>query len=146
MAVIYILEIMPMEQMLCVITPQNAPGPVTRIQISAQTMEGSVRMSRISALKMNATGLGMIFGLARKLMGRARMPPTTVPRMAMQTVSISRYGTPSVEVENRRFISGLTRPQKMPLATSVPLAAKPLKVTLEADQLSSSAMMNTMSV
>lgn len=55
MAVIYILEIMPMEQMLCVITPQNAPGPVTRIQISAQTMEGSVRMSRISALKMNAT-------------------------------------------------------------------------------------------
>ena len=142
MAVIYILEIMPMEQMLCVITPQNAPGPVTRIQISAQTMEGSVRMSRISALKMNATGLGMIFGLARKLMGRARMPPTTVPRMAMQTVSISRYGTPSVEVENRRF----TRPQKMPLATSVPLAAKPLKVTLEADQLSSSAMMNTMSV
>ena len=32
-AVLYILEIMPMEQMLCVITPQNAPGPVTRIQI-----------------------------------------------------------------------------------------------------------------
>ena len=90
MAVMYILEIMPIEHMLCVMTPQNAPGPVTRIQMSAQTMEGSVRMSRISALKMKATGLGMIFGLARKLMGSARMPPTTVPRMAMQTVSISR--------------------------------------------------------
>ena len=88
----------------------------------------------------------MILRLARKLMGRARMPPTTVPRMAIQTVSISRYGTPSVVVENSRFRSGLTRPQKMPLATSVPLTASPLNVMLEADQLSSSAMMNTTSV
>ena len=88
----------------------------------------------------------MIFGPGRKLMGSARMPPTTVPRMAMQTVSISRYGTPSVEVENSRFISGLTSPQKMSLGDLRALAAKPLKVTLEADQLSSSAMMNTIGV
>ena len=59
MAVMYILEIMPMEQMLWVTTPQNAPGPVTRIQTSAQTMEGKVRMRRISALATKATGFGI---------------------------------------------------------------------------------------
>ena len=49
MAVIYILEIMPIEQMDWVMTPQAAPGPVTRIHISAHTRLGMVRISRISS-------------------------------------------------------------------------------------------------
>ena len=44
----YILDIMPMEQTDCVITPQAAPGPVTRIHISAQTMLGIVLIIRMS--------------------------------------------------------------------------------------------------
>ena len=43
-----------------------------------------------SMIFTTATGLGMIFGLARKLNGSASTPPTIVPRIAMQTVSISR--------------------------------------------------------
>ena len=49
MALIYILLIMPMEQMLCVTTPQNGPGPVTRIHTSAHTRLGMVRISRMNA-------------------------------------------------------------------------------------------------
>ena len=48
MAVMYIFEIMPMEHTLWVITPQAAPGPVTRIHIRAQTRLGMVRIRRIS--------------------------------------------------------------------------------------------------
>ena len=46
----YIFDIMPIEHMDCVITPQAAPGPVTRIHISAQTMLGIVRIISISTL------------------------------------------------------------------------------------------------
>ena len=90
MAVMYILLIMPMEQMDCVTTPQNAPGPVTRIHTSAHTRLGIVRMSSISARTTNATGLGTMLPLARKLNGTASMPPKIVPRNAMATVSSSR--------------------------------------------------------
>ena len=51
MAVMYIFEIMPMEQTDCVMTPQAAPGPVTRIHMSAHTRLGIVRMSRITMRK-----------------------------------------------------------------------------------------------
>ena len=51
MAVMYILEIMPIEQTDWVMTPQKAPGPVTRIHTRAQTSEGIVRISRITARK-----------------------------------------------------------------------------------------------
>ena len=51
MAVMYILEIMPMEQTDWVITPQAAPGPVTRIHIRAQTRLGMVRISRMMTRK-----------------------------------------------------------------------------------------------
>ena len=86
MAVMYILEIMPMEHTDCVTTPQNAFGPVTRIQTSAHTRLGMVRMMRMTALVMNATPLGTILSLARKLKGTASRPPISVPSTAMATV------------------------------------------------------------
>ena len=86
MAVMYIFEIMPMEQMDCVTTPQKAPGPVTRIHISAHTRDGMVRIRRIRTRKMTATGRGTMLFDARKETGIARMPPNSVPRMAMAIV------------------------------------------------------------
>ena len=77
---------MPMEQMDCVTTPQNGPGPVTRIQTSAQTREGIVRTSRIRARKMTASHFGTILVEARKLTGIDRMPPMIVPSTAIAIV------------------------------------------------------------
>ena len=85
-AVMYIFEIMPMEQMDCVTTPQKAPGLVTRIHIKAQTSAGMVRIRRIRTRKTTVTGLGTILVEARKDTGMARMPPNSVPKMAMATV------------------------------------------------------------
>ena len=69
-----------------VTTPQKALGPVTRIQTSAQTRLGMVRIIRINARKMKATQPGTILSEARKLKGMARMPPISVPSTAIATV------------------------------------------------------------
>ena len=90
MAVIYILDIMPMEQIDWVITPQAAPGPVTRIHISAHTMLGMVRIINISTRTTYATGLGMILKEARNAKGMASMAPNSVPSTAMAIVCSSR--------------------------------------------------------
>ena len=96
MAVVYIFEIMPIEQMDCVITPHSAPGPVTRIQHSAQMMLGIVRMASTSARTMNASHFGTTFSAHRNATGMARMPPKIVPSSAMAMVCIIRYGTLSL--------------------------------------------------
>ena len=146
MAVMYILEIMPMEQTLWVMTPQAAPGPVTRIHISAQTRLGMVRISRISTRNRYATGLGMMFSDARNAKGIARMAPNRVPRMAMAMVCSRRYGTSVSPRPNSRSVSGWKMPETTPLATEEPVAVRPLKCTSEADQPTSSARIRTMAV
>ena len=90
MAVIYILEIMPIEQTDCVSTPQNGPGPVTRIHTRAHTSEGIVRIIRISARKIRATHFGTMLPEATKLMGIASRPPISVPSTAIAIVCMIR--------------------------------------------------------
>ena len=80
------------EQMDCVMTPQNAPGPVTRIQISAQISDGIVRIKSVMARNTYATGLGTILVEDKKLMGTARQAPIKVLKNAMEIVSRIRKG------------------------------------------------------
>ena len=143
MAVMYILEIMPIEQTDCVITPQAAPGPVTRIHISAQTMDGMVRIIRIRMRTMYATAFGMILNEARNAKGMARIAPKIVPSTAMAMVCSSRYGTSESPVPNNRFVSGWNTPWRTPLATSVPVAVRPVKWMSSADQPTSSVTAST---
>ena len=127
MAVMYILEIMPIEQMDWVITPQAAPGPVTRIHMSAQTMLGMVRIIRMRTRTTYATGFGMILNDARNAKGMARIAPKSVPSTAMAMVWSSRYGTSESPEPNIRSVSGWKTPWTTPFATSVPVAVRPVK-------------------
>ena len=79
-----------MEQTDWVITPQAAPGPVTRIHISAHTRLGMVRIIKISSRNRYAMGFGMMLVAARKAKGIARIAPIRVPSTAMATVCSSR--------------------------------------------------------
>ena len=127
MAVMYILEIIPIEHTDCVMTPHAAPGPVTRIHISAQTMDGIVRIMRIRMRTMYATAFGMILNEARNANGIARIAPKIVPRTAIAIVCSSRYGTSESPVPKSRLVSGWNTPWTTPFATSVPVAVRPVK-------------------
>ena len=76
-----------MEQMDCVITPQAGPGPVTPIQISAHTREGTVRINKIIARNTKDTYFPTIFSEHKKDTGMESIAPNTVPRIAIEIVS-----------------------------------------------------------
>jgi hypothetical protein len=127
MAVIYILEIIPMEHTDCVTTPQNGPGPVTRIHTRAQMSAGIVRINRMSARKNMATGLGTMFVEARKLTGIARIAPMIVPSTAIAIVCKSKNGIPLSLISKIREILGCNRPFIRPFATFNPESVNPVK-------------------
>ena len=88
---------------------------------------------------MSAMGRGTRLLAERKESGSEMTAPTIVPRNAMQNVSSSRYGTPSVPSVNRSFADGWKMPERMFLATSSPLPVGLLTRTAEADHASRQA-------
>ena len=127
MAVIYILEIIPMEHTDCVTTPQNGPGPVTRIHTRAQISAGIVRINKIRARNNIAIGLGTIFVDARKLTGIARIAPMIVPSTAIAIVCKSKNGIPLSLISKIKATFGCSRPFTRPLATFNPESVNPVK-------------------
>ena len=76
-------------------------------------------------LKTRAIGLGTTFVAPKKAKGIANTAPTKVPKNAMQRVSKSRYGTPSVVRLNNRDEEGWNIPLIMDLATAHPSTSVP---------------------
>ena len=90
-AVIYILDIIPIEHIDWVTTPQKAPGPVTLIQIRAHINEGIVLINNVIALKIYASHLGTMFVADKKLTGIDNKAPIIVPKKAIDIVSNNKY-------------------------------------------------------
>ena len=72
-----------------------------------------VRIAAISTRPINATPFGTRLLADRNDSGSEMTAPMIVPRNAMQKVSSSKYGTPSVPSVNRSFAEGWKMPERM---------------------------------
>ena len=105
-----------------------------------------VRIAAISTRPINATPFGTRLLADRNDSGSEMTAPTIVPRNAMQKVSSSKYGTPSVPSVNRSFAEGWKMPERMLPATSNPLPVGLLTLTAEPDHASRHAMPKAASI
>ena len=95
-----------------------------------------VRIAAMSTRPTSATPFGTRLLADKNDSGSEMTAPTIVPRNAMQNVSSSRYGTPSVPSVHRSFADGWKMPERMFPATSSPLPVGLLTRTAEPDQAS----------
>ena len=143
MAVMYILEIMPIEQMDWVITPRRPAGDADPHERPDNGRDGADHKDETRTTY--ATAFGMILNDARNAKGMARIAPKKRTEHSDGDGLEQQIRHIGVTGANKRFVSGWNTPWTTPFATSVPVAVRPVKWML-ADQPMSSATARTIAV